>query len=107
MQQLNHLQMEDDNAAAPAAEWEGYAPQLAYGPNQRVWVLQSDNYRPGVVLFASNFSATVRYRPGNDLTTNVNTVVLGDLAVRTQPDPYLDAHGFSCAERYPAGRTRG
>jgi ribosomal protein S18 acetylase RimI-like enzyme len=42
------------------------------------------------VLFASDFAATVRYRPKNDLTTYVDTVLLRDLAVRTEPDPYLD-----------------
>jgi hypothetical protein len=98
MEPLNHLPVDDDdNRAAPAAEYE---------PNQRVWVVHHDCRWPGVVLFASDFAATVRYRPGSDLTTAVDTVHVRDLAVRTVPDQYVDAHGFSYTERFLGGETR-
>jgi len=76
------------------------APASAYKANQPVWV-NRHGWRPGVALFGSERAVSVRYRQNVGLGTCVDTVLPIDLALRTEPDPYLDRG------RFEAGATTG
>lgn len=71
-----------------------------------VWVYRCGEWRPGVVLAASDRAAMVRYRPTHGSGTGVETAVAADLADRTEHDPLLDPHEPGCPHYETALPTR-
>lgn len=59
-------------------------------PGEPIWVYRAGSWRPGVVLCVSPRAVMVRYRPTDAGGTAVDTVNLAVLALRGEPDPYVD-----------------
>lgn len=58
--------------------------------NQQVSVWQRGDWRPGRVLSASSQAVTVRYRPGDQTGTAVDTVIPDKVRPRSDLDPLID-----------------
>ena len=59
----------------------------------RIWVDRGPARRPGVVLTSSRRAAMIRYRPTEGSGTAVDTVATALLALRDEPDSYVDSDG--------------
>lgn len=83
-------------------EQVGITSAAGYVAGDRVWLYRV-GWRPGVVASSSERAVCVRYRPNRGSGTAVDTALAADVAVREEPDPYLDRCDAVDKAAAPAG----
>ena len=75
--------------APPQRDPADVAPADSYHQSDRVWVYR-DGWRAGVIEAASPRAVTVRYRPGPNIGTGVDTFTAPYVSRRSDEDPAID-----------------